>query len=397
MIDGKTKPLHIAAIGLNERMLKTLEIFFRETCKQKFVLVEEKLAEVMLIDIDAFQARRIWDQYHKRYPNRPVITLSLNEVESDHGIFVRKPIRSEHFLAVLTRISEQIQQQTLQQAMPKAARPTVSVPKGTSTVTESSVGVDKGNRSARRKNVIAAGEANAVAGQLNDKDIIDFIGTMADIDSRDEKQAIKAQYDPNGYLQGHIARAAALAVEKQQVVRLETGWHPITIFPRSGMAKVEITDAQLRFVSVIPITAEETRLILLGEDKIDPYQLEEVQSVETLLWKVALRTSRGRVPSGTDFERPIHLRHWPNMTRMLITPHTLRIAALWMKAPNSLIKTAQIMKIPQRYVFAFYSAVHAIGLVGPAQQADITPIGSVQSNQPGNRGVFTRILNRLSR
>ena len=84
--------------------------------------------------------------------------------------------------------------------------------------------------------------------------------------------------------------------------------------------------------------------------------------------------------------------HWPNFTRLIVTPYALKISALWIAQPHSLLTTAQVLNIPQRYVFAFYSAAHALKLAfvdrrTTPRAAKLTP------NE--KRSLFQRILARL--
>jgi len=90
--------------------------------------------------------------------------------------------------------------------------------------------------------------------------------------------------------------------------------------------------------------------------------------IDTFLWKIALWSSRGRIPAGTDLSMPVYLRHWPNLTRLDHIPHAPRIAALLILAPDTLCHIAEKLKIPQRYVFGFYSASHALGLSANARR-----------------------------
>jgi hypothetical protein len=95
------------------------------------------------------------------------------------------------------------------------------------------------------------------------------------------------------------------------------------------------------------------------------------ESGDALLWKLALWTYRGRLPANTHLADRVYLRRWPNLTRFLEIPHALRIAALWTEQSLSPIHVAEALRIPQRYVFAFYGAAYTIGLAGQAKrQAD---------------------------
>jgi hypothetical protein len=123
-------------------------------------------------------------------------------------------------------------------------------------------------------------------------------------------------------------------------------------------------------------------------------QKQGFQDMDAFLWKVALWTSRGRVPAGTQLSVPVFLRYWPNMSRLLLPPHALRIAALWAHQPHSLLQTTRALKLPQRYVFAFYSAANALDLAGPCRRSSDT-LFEPATTESKNRGVLARIMERL--
>lgn len=122
--------------------------------------------------------------------------------------------------------------------------------------------------------------------------------------------------------------------------------------------------------------------------------------VENFLWLAALAAARGRVPVGTDLHAPVGLKHWPNFTRLEPIPHAMRIAALWLEQPTGLLETAARLHIPQRYVFAFYSAAHAIGLVTVDKTSSVSvnaKAGKSVPTQQEHRSFLGKLLSRLMR
>jgi hypothetical protein len=121
------------------------------------------------------------------------------------------------------------------------------------------------------------------------------------------------------------------------------------------------------------------------------------QSLDSFLWKMALWTSRGKIPKGADLSRNIVLLHWPNFTRLILTPHAMEISALWIAQPQSLLDTAKLLEIPQRYVFSFFSAACAIKLafIDRRQDKRIPDTLATTSSDHAKRGLFKRLLARL--
>lgn len=119
---------------------------------------------------------------------------------------------------------------------------------------------------------------------------------------------------------------------------------------------------------------------------------------EDLLWNVAVWGARGRLPKGCDPYRPTRLRVWPDFTHCFSPPHALRIAALWVEKNASPIDIATELKIPQRYVFTFYTAAHFAGLFerrGDPQLTDPRRNRRVRSEKSLHSSMLERMLRKL--
>ena len=105
--------------------------------------------------------------------------------------------------------------------------------------------------------------------------------------------------------------------------------------------------------------------------------------------------ARGRIPLGTDPSTKVKLKHWPNLTRLQTFPNAMRIASLWSRQPVSLLESATVLGIPQRYVFAFFSAVQVLGLV-ETLDAESTNQGRLDGRPVSrHRNLFRKILAHL--
>jgi hypothetical protein len=59
----------------------------------------------------------------------------------------------------------------------------------------------------------------------------------------------------------------------------------------------------------------------------------------------------------------VRLRAWPNCTKVFMSPHAMRIAALWTRTWASPVDIAARLGIAQRYVFSVYSSARFAGLI----------------------------------
>ncbi len=117
---------------------------------------------------------------------------------------------------------------------------------------------------------------------------------------------------------------------------------------------------------------------------------------ETFVWDLAVRTSRGRVPEGTLLDVPVYLRRWPNFTRLTPIPEAMRVSAVWVQQPRSLVNLYETLKVPIEHVFTLYSAAHAIGLAGVGQREVDGLLEPAAIDGSENEGLFGSILRKLT-
>ena len=395
-MDQQSRPIQVAAVGMDERMRNALRLYFKVPCNNLCVLVEEDSAEIGIIDLDAYRGQKICDEYRNRHPDQPVILLSLHDTEVEDGVFLRKPLNAKHLISALIEAKQRLQPRIEQPAQVAESKPAASVPtkireQGRDHPPEGVVEERK-----RKREKAAAPATHHAAMCLGEQNAKVLISTVPDIDPEDPQLLAKAQYDPNEFLQGHIYCARKIADDRNRCVRLDTSRGSIYLFPDGHGAKLRINETRLRTLSIVPVIENSLSVSVLeigytlGQDDDS-----SIIDRDALLWKTALWASRGRVPAGTSLDTPVFLKRWPNMTRLLLFPHALRIAALWVDQPRSLLDTAETLNIPQRHVFGFYSAAHALGLAATSQRAVDTLIEPAPLQKNSRRGLFGSIVNRL--
>ena len=375
-----TTPTRLAAIGMDQRQRNTLRMLFSTKCHNRYVLMEEDSSEIFILDLDVLGGERLWQEFRQRRPNHPLILISLNprEVEDPHTLFVKKPIPIDHLIAAIDKQSQSLNRE----ACPEPDEQTDTPPSNSPAQPSQKVS---------RSDISPA--THKVASLMSDSQEQAFVGTSPDIDPYDSSQLAKIYYEPEHYLQGHIQQALNLATRHNKNVAIEGPWPDIDLIIKQRRIMVNAEERHLRPYCTIPDSTHKTTLRIHDHDQ--PVTGRYEYPISAFLWQLALWASRGRLPAGTDISLPIELHNWPNFTRLTVTPYALAISALWAKQPHSLIETARALSIPQRYVFAFYSATKAVQLAGEMRQTMNAPTLPLPAKQSKQRGLFGRLLNRL--
>jgi hypothetical protein len=252
-----------------------------------------------------------------------------------------------------------------------------------------------------------------VAMLLDEQGFKSYLGHRDDIDPSKPDQLASVIYDPKVFLQGHVQSAVKVAFARNEPIRLETPWKSITVLPQQGLIHIQADDAQVRAACGIPfrnIVGVDVDAISLqqvinikpvsGTELEDILRSKDLVRLDSFVWKIALFTSKGKLPKGIDINQAFYLKRWPGMTRLMLPPHAMRIAALLTQQPHSLFEASRKMGIRQQYVFAFVSAAHALGLIGQQPlppKVDKPPQTEKATSQerPERKSLFKKILSRL--
>ena len=328
--------LKIAAIGIDDHMRRLLSMAFQGPGKGCCTLSNVENAHVFIFNFDHVDGQTLWEKYHKAYPSRPAIIMALTDPNIANTVFLKKPFRIESLLDALRDIKTEKHQ---------APEPDLNI------------------------DTLKRPEALKLPTLGDDQE---FVGNQKDIDLSNVASLANIYYKPSDYLQEQIFYASRISntdkVAVQVAVKLNDKWELITFLPTLQGVFTTLTDFQLRVICTAPKYCSETKLhrYSLEETLIlenGPRTKTSIQKTAPFLWKVALWTSRGRIPEGTSLSAPMKLKQWPNFTRLHTTPNCMRISTLLMDDARPLKIVAKVLNVPQRHVFAFYSASYALGLM----------------------------------
>lgn len=349
----------IAVLGSGTKFLEIVRAFVRRSCGDG-ALVEAEQAEAAIIDLDAYEGYKWLESWRRHNPERPVIVLSLRDPEDESVVWVKKPFSMED----------------LTQALERACAPR----------TKLVIGHREENDSVHR--------AAAGLTEKNKKETLYARHNWAENPNR--------QYNPADYLQGWLVKAYRQAMLTGIVLRLETGWEPILVFPKVKKIWTSGDDKMLHAFCRVPLKtfarfnghAAASNVAIKPQPEAAFSELPRpLQAMDAFLWKAAWWSSGGRLPFGLAPDQPVRLKRWPNLTRYLCPPYAVRISAFLFQKTVTPLKAAELLGLAPGEVFAFLSAASALGLVEQVVEPSQPREESAQTIR--NVGLLRRIWQRL--
>ncbi|MDD2990522.1 MAG: hypothetical protein PHI64_16395 [Zoogloea sp.] len=382
--------LRLCHSGMDNRALYAFEIFLSRVGPGACRIAAEDAADVAFIDVDNDLGPYLLAGHRMLYPTRPLIvtTQTPGRQPDPLTVEVTKPVGLAAFSAALEKVRSLLPARLpeggeLPDAADERAGTVDSIPD------ESALDALR-DPAPNPTNLLRCIEARMAT--LH-------VGSLPDADLDDPVSRATVFYAPEHFLQGLVARAIAHAREIGRPVRIDDAdGAALVLDPRAGQAWTARSPNALRALAQLP-TRGTLRMASQTPDAALPEGAHPRQ-LEGLEWDLALWASRGRLPRGTSLEHPIRLKSWPNLTRFAAPPEAMRIAGLWSRSSLSLRDTVRSLGVPQRYVFAFYSACSALGHVeqiAPAPgepRAALAPPAAVPMAPP-SRGRIKRLFGKL--
>ncbi len=366
--------IRVAAFGMDDRMKELMKMAFQGPGKGSCELSPVETADILIFNMDSSENVSLsLEEQQRAHPSRPIIVMSLENPDIPNTIFLKKPFKVEQLLNALNDARENNQH-----------------------VTDSPPSLEKGIED-------IAAELPEVKYDYYDQER-EFCGSNSDVDLSDKESLANIYYTPSDYIQEQIFYASRISktdqVAVQIAVKVNDKWELITFLPTLQGVFTTLSDFQLRVICTAPKYCTEIKIHRYSEEETTiletgPRTKTSVQKLEPFLWKVALWTSRGRLPKGTSLSSRIKLHRWPNFTRLHAIPNCMRIATLLMDEARPLKIVSKVLNIPQRHVFAFYSATHALGLATNLNANDAVNT-TQEAKKHKQHSLLGRILRRLT-
>lgn len=392
--------LKVALYGMDQRSYKMMSLYLKGPCKGLATVVNETEAEIDLLDADHIKARELLDQLQSKTPTRPIIILSLEEIRLEGTIYVKKPVKMNDIIAALKLAKESLGARSKKNKVtpikvvsealdPAPAKKTIEEVAERKQAATKHIDNEEKNKVSKHRTARDLTESNFSA----------YIGNIEGVDFSDSEQVLKASYNPKSYFLGYVQSALKACKANNRVLKLNSSWKPLIIFPNTHEVWLDAEDKQLRAFAGLAIKNNGAKSMSLSPIDQDVSSLnnkmEGFYDIDHFLWKLAVWTSKGRYPDNLDINKPVYLVQWPNFTRLVVTPHAMRIAALLIEEPRTAMNIAKVLSIKPQYVFVFISAANVLGLVGQARRQVDELIAAPEVKPSKTKGLLSRILSRL--
>jgi hypothetical protein len=395
MSENNKKPLTVALHGMDDRSCKIMMMFLQGPCRGAAMVIDDDEADVDIFDGDTPTSKKLLSQHLELERQKPTIVLSLHDFQYEGVLQIRKPVKTDAMLSALNEAKILLANFAKNKGQKQAALATVEAEEEEEAESETQLlktyVIDQDERKKTSKHQTAM--------RFDEKGFQAYIGSLSDIDVNDPAQFANASYDPKDYFQGYIQSAFMVCRAKGQIMQLQSGWKPIMIFPHTHEIWLDADDPQLRAFAGIKLNPSSASKMAISPVNAQTMglggSLDKFQSMDAFLWKLACWTSKGRYPHLIDYSQPVYLKSWPNFTRLLITPHALRIAALLIQGPRTLTNVARVLDIKPQYVFVFASAAYALGLMGQAKREADNLVQQPEVKHSKGQGLLGRIMNKL--
>jgi AmiR/NasT family two-component response regulator len=401
-----TNSTNISIVGASDRTASAIELYFKRADKRNFEVVSlDVSSDILIADLDNFQKRELIVKAKQANPNGTVIYFS---VKSDHGQTIQDALDSSAAQLIQKPLTHQKLSAALEVAVArlKASQNKQNKIKLVAQAKVEPINKKKAVTKALKKPVNGAvstsehyksGDSLKVGKMLDRYSVRAFIGSLQNIVFSNEKQLKSARYKSELFLQRYLIEAARRAKQGDVIIQLSVSDSTISINPHAQLVKIDGNTSMLFSLAKMPMQPEQ---VVMSRTKERWTRIKgSVATIDSVLWHVTLLAARGRVPNDTDFSKRFRLKHWPNMTRLTLFPHALRVAALWSKGDHSLVETAGLLNIEHRFIFSFYAAAKAIGLIEMcAEQTSLTSKNEQQKILPENgkkRGLLARLLKHI--
>ncbi|MFP3874589.1 MAG: hypothetical protein ACLFV1_09060 [Thiohalophilus sp.] len=365
----------ISAFGFDKRSLERLSQAISPKVRNIRLLDSVTDAQLFVLNLEAENMGEKYRDIVKDNQSIPAIGFCNSEVDGWTIRSLKMPVNTDEFI------------NSIKQELPDVE---FDIPKNVG-ITEDKV-----------KKAMEAIETKKVASKLNtrleqDKSKVNRQREMI-------KKTDEMCFDMERFLLGHAIKALNTLKQQHEGALIKCwGNKLILIQPSKGEVLTSLSDNQIRNMAIAPLddklssSVEITYLDKAGVDKVVASIAGQGRSmsVEAFMWDLGLLTCKGRIPHEISTADRQYLRRWPNVTRIKLTDHGLKILAYWVKNPCSLYEMSEKLELPLQDVFSIFTAAYSAGLADRARRDADAVVEAVEIPKNEKRGLFGALMSRL--
>src|SRR5690554_9818 len=389
---------NIAILGMGPRNTSTFSYFIKKNAAQYFQVTNVEDADVSIVDFDAETGVKQWRR--SQLNSKPTIILSSVNPQKPNSVWVEKPINTAamtkaigDLLKLINKLHEADYQSEEKNTVDSSNEQQTSIKPSAQKSTAETLNNSAPKKAVGYQNDFNEGQSSTL--NLSQKSIIECCGSQIDGDVRSASFRKQVSYDPSLGLLKPLQNAIALARTENKTVKLRGARISFVVMAGGEQAFIDLDSHLLRHICAAPLQSQpviEVLPISRAESAQQyPQEHRNIHASSTVLWQIALWTSRGRLPIDIAPDKPLKITAWPNFTRLTITPHAIAMASVWIRTSVSPLQLAEQMDIPQRYVFALISAMSAVDLI----QQDALQQEPVATSWRKPQGFLNNILRSL--
>jgi len=361
--------------GFDARSSLAINNYFTNHCENQYIVAAiEKSASIFIVDIDSELGELFVQNKRTEYPAQPIIVISSSVFSnSDPLLFVlKKPLVYEQMDSLLRQMVLITPKNAPKE--PKLNNVLINHFQSRMLVRDLTNKKNKSTKSVNTNQSISTENT-----KIDKNKLATFIGRQADIDISNPQEVMKVVYDPSKTILNSIKKAMDRSLYEKKILELSNLNKKFIIDPSSKTIFTFVNESVLRPICLLELREKShVKKIKKGRNDKRFKSLVENSDLEVternwdeFLWKMALWTSRGKLPRHIDINKPVYLSEWPNLTRLQMFPHALDIAAVMSQQTMTLSNIVAQLGIEQRYVFAFFSAAYTLGIAGTtSRQSD---------------------------
>lgn len=198
------------------------------------------------------------------------------------------------------------------------------------------------------------------APSLSAEMILQCCGSLSDVNLDEATERRRVYFSLDGLMYPWVVRAVKTGDETHKVQQILGVPGALLYLPEEKAFLVGMDSDLLLQLTRTRFGFDEISLLERSSEEELP--AGKRVAADELLWQLALFTARGRVPDSLSAEESLLLKEAPDFERLLETPHARSIAELWQSQKLSARNVADMLGIPQRFVFSFLVAADAVGL-----------------------------------